>query len=512
MKNSIKRIAAATASAVMAISALSVSVSANSSDDYHTTYYWCNLSTEKFYDSLEEAREAGGTVIDVRALREDSAGMFSVKYPYYSKNTLKYYPTNEAALICSKFDQDKIEFGGPAGSPKKEGNYIYYSDFTKKYYTTYAEALKYASGYVYNASTREYYYLNGTTGTTAADNTFYGYYSTYTNKYYTTYNAALSASNNNPAYVRYAYYKSYNGSGNYYNSTTNTWYTTLAAALSASSNSSYGNISYTGTNFSVYYNSATGKYYATKSEAESANVLGAVTEYVVSNKAPSKTEYTYSSTPVYDYYNSPYYYYYYGYPYNYGYYNYNYYTNSTKAADGVPYVKGYQRYNSWTTLTKLVKTVKSGNKLTITMNGETKVPSSFLSAIDGKNVTVVFELDNGSSWTVNGKNVDSAKDVDLSVTYNVTDGVSSKLVKSAKDKNNGKIAAQFAVSDGFNTLGFTGKCSVKFSKDYAGSFAKAYIYDSDSNSLKLVSKSMVDSNGYTSFNASEGGVYLVVIF
>lgn len=510
MKNSIKRIAAVAASAVMTTSVLSISVSANSSDDYSTNYYWCNLSTKKFYDSLDEAKESDGTVIDVRALREDSSLNFSTKYPYYSSYTKKYYPSNQAALICSKFDQSKIEFGGPAGSSKKEGQYIYYSDFTKKYYTTYAEAVKYASGYVYNSNTKEYYYLNGTTYT--SNYSYYGYYSTYTNKYYTTYSAALSASNNNPAYVRYAYYKAYNGSGNYYNSSTNTWYTTLSAALSASGNSSYTNVSYTGTNFYVYYNSATGKYYASSAEAQNADSTGTVTTYSVSNTAPSKTEYTYGSV-VTDYYydNYNYYYNYYGYPYyNYYYYNYNY--KKTKASEGVPYVKGYPRYNSWTNLTSYVKKIKSGNKLTITMNGEDTVPSSFLSALKGKNVTVVFELDNGSSWSINGKNITSAKDVDLTVQYNITDGVPVKLVKAAKKKCDAKTAAQFAVSDSYTALGFTGKCTVKFSSDYAGSFAKAYVYDSDSNSLKLVSKSMVDSDGYASFNASEGGIYLVVIF
>ncbi|MDY2847389.1 MAG: hypothetical protein SOU50_04135, partial [Oscillospiraceae bacterium] len=179
------------------------------------------------------------------------------------------------------------------------------------------------------------------------------------------------------------------------------------------------------------------------------------------------------------------------------------------AGEGVPYLTGYKTRHSWSNLATYIKKVKSGSVVQITMNGASTVPDTFMSALKGRNVTVVFNMDNGVKWTVKGTSVTTAKTVNLSVSYDA-DAVSEKLVKKAT--KDAVAAAQVSVGTGDGSdMGFKGYCTIKFSSNRANQFAKSYVYDKNDNTLTLVSKSMTDDNGYVSFVASENGVYLVVL-
>ncbi|MGN0691371.1 MAG: hypothetical protein ACI4K7_03375, partial [Oscillospiraceae bacterium] len=191
------------------------------------------------------------------------------------------------------------------------------------------------------------------------------------------------------------------------------------------------------------------------------------------------------------------------------YYYYNYKATETVAGEGVPYLKGYTTRHSWSNLATYVKNVKSGSTVQITMNGATSVPETFMSALKGRNVTVVLYMDNGVTWTIKGTNVTTAKTVNLSVSYNA-DQIPSKLLKKATKDAIAAAEVSVGTADG-SELGFKGSCTIKFNSSRANQFAKSYVYDKADNNLTLVSKSMTDDNGYVSFVASENGTYLVVL-
>lgn len=511
MNKSLKKAAALTASLAMAVTAMpAIGASANSNDVYTSSYVWYNTKTEKYYDDKDEAIDASGSAADVingYSINFDYKVNFTLEYPYYSYYTKKYYPSFFAATAVSKGDESKVVYGGPDGLSTYESNYCYFSYYTRKYYTTYADALKHSA----NVEA----YVVKTNGTVAyANGTLYAYYSTYTNKYYTNYSDALAASNGNPAYVKTAYsYNTSNGLGNYYNSKTGKWYTTLSSALAAYNND-VNYIYYTGANFTVYYNSLNGKYYASIADAKAAGGTDVtITPYSLTGRYVPSSAFVSVSTysPYYYYYGSPYYYYgypyyyYYGYPYYYGY---TVTTTATTAGEGVPYLSGYKTKHSWSNLAAYVKKVKSGSVVQITMNGASTVPDTFMSALKGRDVTVVFNMDNGVKWTVKGTNVTAAKTVNLSVSYDA-DAISEKLVKKAT--KDAVAAAQVTVGTGESELGFKGTCTIKFSSNRANQFAKSYVYDKSENTLTLVSKSMTNDNGYVGFTASESGTYLVVL-
>lgn len=505
MKKSLKKAVALIASMTMAVSAVpAIGASAKSNDVYTSTYIWYNAKTELYYDSKEEAIEASSAadVYNGYAINNDYRVNFSPLYPYYSTYTKKYYPTFFAATAVSKGDESKVVYGGTDGAATYDVNHTYYSTYTRRYYSTYAEALSHSAN---NSS----YVIKTDKTVSVTTGTVYAYYSSYTNRYYVNYSDALAASKGIASYVKKVNYGVTNGTGDFYNTMTGQWYSTLSSALAASNNNA-DYVYYTGGSFTVYdYN---GKSYASEADAKAAGAdNNAVAHSYTGRYIPSSA---YTSTV---HYNTPYYYngyYYYGYPYYYGYYYgypyYNYYSvnTTTTAGEGVPYLTGHSTKHSWSNLASYVKNVKSGSVVQITMNGATSVPDTFMSALKGRNVTVVFYMDNGVKWTVKGTSVTSANAVNLSVSYGA-DEIPGALVKKAT--SGATTAASVSVGTGTDSLGFKGSCTIKFSSDRANQFAKTYIYDKEDNTLTLVSKSITDDNGYVSFTASKNGTYLVVL-
>lgn len=397
--------------------------------------------------------------------------------------------------------------------------------------------------------------------------TYYGYwYSTVTKQWYSSRSAALAASNNNANNIRsyYDYYGYYGYYGNYsewtgywQNSRTGTIYLNREDALKEAASADYivpyyGNSYYPGnaTPGSIYKYRYKGVDYPSIEAAMRAGgtALGVDIFYL-----PVGTD---GSTSYYYYYNGTYYgsltaaqnaggkklgeditlvpYNYYGNAYNnyYGYYGNNYYygmyadpyytyqqiiknnntssssSSSKEAEDGEPYIYGNKKKAGWDTVVSYINSAKKGATINVDMNGAVVVSESVMKALKGKDVNVRFVLDNGVRWTVNGKNITNVRSVNIYTEYNIN-YIPASLVKKASE--NAITKAQIGFTTSFDDLGTKATVSVKFSKSRAGCTAVAYRYDPNTNSLKGVSKSTVQSDGRCSFNITEGGPYLVVL-
>lgn len=465
------------------------------------TGYYCSL-TGKYYASYADALTAAGG----QAKYVTYVGTNAVNNRYYSSRTGLYYSTYTEALNASGGDASKVTYmGGDYWNDWYGYGYYgkYYSSYTGKYYSSYADAVKASGG---NSAFVTYvgsYYNNGYTGY---------YYSSYTGKYYSTYSAAVNASNGNTAYVT-AVGSLYNNSSAptngsiykyYYNGVA---YPTLEAAKNAGGTvgvdiyySAYGNPDSTG--YYYYYN---GTYYGTLEAAKKAGgtALGTDITYV-----------------PYNYYGNAYtnYYGYYG---NYGYID-PYYAlrdqlknnqsstsiSNKTAEDGEPYIYGKKNRAGWSTVIKYINAASKGDNIKVDMNGATTISKDVLAALDGKNVSVTFVLDNGVKWTVNGKNVDTAQDMIIYTQYNI-DFIPDKLVsKASKDA---VAKAEIGVSNNYDSFGSEASVTVKFATKRSGCTAVVYRYDPDANSLKGIAKAKVQADGSCTFSVTAGGPYLIVL-
>ncbi len=287
--------------------------------------------------------------------------------------------------------------------------------------------------------------------------------------YYYTYSSAYAAANGNTSLIR-----TYTNisSGQYFSKVTGAFYSTYSAALVASNNNPDLVIN-TGYYYNDYYD-----YY----------------DYYYNN-------YLYGYNGYYgNYYGS------YSDPYYYYFWNKN--NSTSSSSDSTTATLGNMK--GWTTVAKYLKKASTGKTYTIDMNKETTVPSSVLSAIKGRKITLKFVLDNGVTYTVDGREVTTAKDVNLNTRYN-TNNISKKLIKAAYKKNDAVSSAQISVSEG--SLGFTSEITVKFSSKRAGYKAKIYRYNSAKNSLQLVDTAKISSNGNCTFDKiTKGGDFVIVLY
>lgn len=531
-----KSIAATAAALLMATQAMAFSASAV--QNYY--YYYNGIYYSSPYDAAAAAGNNNGAWEAVASSRIPSGA--SLKY--YDSVSKKYYDTKALADAAGVANPTEIY----VGSYYINNNYYttgtgYYCSLTGKYYVTYADALSAAGGQAKYVTYVGNYAVNNR------------YYSSRTGLYYSTYAAALSASNGDASKVTYMggdYWYDWYGYGKYYSSYTGKYYSTYSAAVTASNgNASYvtavGNLynsNSTIVNGSIYKYYYNGVAYPTLQAAKDAGGTVGVDIYY-SNYG--KTD----STGYYYYYNGTYYgtleaakraggtalgtdityvpynYYgnaytnYYGYYSNYGYIdpyyalrdqlknNQNNTSVSNKTAeDGEPYIYGKKNRAGWSTVIKYINAASKGDNIKVDMNGASTVSKDVLAALDGKNVSVTFVLDNGVKWTINGKNVDTAQDMIIYTQYNI-DFIPAKLVSKASKDAVSK--AQIGISNNYDSFGSEASVTVKFATKRSGCTAVVYRYDPDTNSLKGIAKSKVQSDGSCTFSVTAGGPYLVVL-
>lgn len=275
------------------------------------------------------------------------------------------------------------------------------------------------------------------------------------------------------------------------------YYPTLSSALSAAGNN-YNLItkiydySRPQTN---YFSKVTGKYYSTYADALAAS----------RNSASNVYTFSYYTNDYYDLYG-------YGYGYDDPYYYYwlrrqNSTEDTSSKNDTTTASVGNRK--GWTAVSKYLSSVKTGSSVTVSMNTETVVPASAMSAIKGKNVTVKFVLKNGVVFTINGKDVSSASDINIDTSYN-TSMVPTKLVKAAYKKNKAVSSAQITISGG--SFGAEADVTVKFATKRAGCTAKLYRYNSGKETLSLVDTAKVQSNGKCTFgDVDKGGNFVIIL-
>lgn len=484
-----KSIAATAAALLMATQAMAFSASA-----YEPYYYYYNGI---YYSSPMDAAAAAGNNLGAYEAVPYAKVPATAVLKYYDPVTKKYYDTKDAAVTAGVTNPAEIF----VGSYYVNNNYSvsgsgYYCSLTGKYYSTYSAALSAAGGQAKYVT-----YV----GTIPVANRFY---SSYTGLYYSTYDDALRASKGQAKYVSYMggdYRYDYYGYGYYYSTYTGKYYSSYSAALSASNGkSSYvvpvGYLYDTTVTDSVYRYYYNGLAYASLKGAQDAGGTVGVDIYYLPY---GYTAYKYSS------YYDPYY----------GYVD-PYYilrndlnkdkisTSTKEAEDGEPYIYGNKKKAGWSTVIKYINAASKGANIKVDMNGASTISKDVLKALDGKNVSVTFVLDNGVKWTINGKDIDTAQDMLIYTKYNI-DYIPEKLVNKASKDAVSK--AQIGISNDYSSFGTEASVTVRFSDKRAGCVAVVYRYDPDSNSLKGVYKAKVQSDGSCTFTVTAGGPYLIVL-
>ncbi|MBQ8175804.1 MAG: hypothetical protein IJ035_02050 [Oscillospiraceae bacterium] len=502
MAKNISKIAAIALAGATAVSTLAISASAatvNKDGKLEGKVYIVTTTTtnadglpqtvETIYATEDAAKAVSTTYSSVDVTTIGSTVYVSGGIISATDNGGTAYTTVKSSTTGSGTNTGNVVYSTPSSTYWYYSNTVYYSALTGMYYpnisamqnvegvhtsyTPYTTNSGYSSTnrffdpytgtYSSSSSSGYSYAVSGSTTSTNDATSIYkvnGYY-------YPTYSAAYSAANGNTSLINWV--KDYTSAPtNYFSEVTGSFYSSYASALAASNGSSDRVTVMNGAYYDNYYD-----YYY---------------------------NYLYGYNGYYGYYD-------YTDPYFLYFYNKNY-SSSSSSKDTTTATLGKRK--GWTSIAKYLKSVSSGSSATIDMNKETVIPSEVTAAIKGRNVTVKFVLDNGVTFTVNGKDVTTAKDVDVDTTYN-TKSISTKLIKAAYKKNDAVSSAQLSIDAG--TLGFNSDVTVKFSAKRGGYKAKLYRYNAAKNSLQLVDTATIGSTGKCNFdNVTKGGEFVVVIY
>ena len=183
---------------------------------------------------------------------------------------------------------------------------------------------------------------------------------------------------------------------------------------------------------------------------------------------------------------------------------------ATNTEDNIeePFIKGENGKEGWDVIRAEVNQVNDGDTVTVDMNGAAVVPSDVLSEIKGKDVTIVFDMGNGITWSVNGQSItgDAIGDIDFSVKTN-TNSIPVDIINNITGE---RYSKQISLSyDG--EFGFTAVLSINMEAENAGLFANLFYYNENTGEMEFICYDEIAADGTADLTFTHASDYAIVI-
>ncbi len=175
-----------------------------------------------------------------------------------------------------------------------------------------------------------------------------------------------------------------------------------------------------------------------------------------------------------------------------------------------PYIKDDSGKEGWDVIKPQLEEAKSGDTVTVAMNGTTVVPKDVIDSIKGKDTTLVLDMGNGLSWKIFGKDITGAAgDIDFGVTVGADAGKSIPV-----DVINNVTGERFSLNltlayDG--ELGFKATLTVNMESKNAGLYANLFYYNEQTGELEFICAGQIDSDGNAELEFTHASDYTIVV-
>ena len=175
-----------------------------------------------------------------------------------------------------------------------------------------------------------------------------------------------------------------------------------------------------------------------------------------------------------------------------------------------PYIKDNSGNEGWDVIKPQLDEAKSGETVTVAMNGTTVVPKDIFDSIKGEDVTLVLDMGNGLSWKINGQDItEPSGDIDFGVTAGADAGKSIPV-----DVINNVTGERFSLNltlayDG--EFGFTATLTVNMESKNAGLYANLFYYNEQTGELEFISAGQIDSDGNVELVFTHASDYTIVV-
>ena len=175
-----------------------------------------------------------------------------------------------------------------------------------------------------------------------------------------------------------------------------------------------------------------------------------------------------------------------------------------------PYIKDDSGKEGWDVIKPQLEEAKSGDTVTVAMNGTTVVPKDVIDSIKGKDTTLVLDMGNGLSWKIYGKDItDAAGDIDFDVTVGADAGKSIPVdVINNVTGERSSLNLTLAYDGEF---GFTATLTVNMESKNAGLYANLFYYNEQTGELEFISAGQIDSDGNVELVFTHASDYTIVV-
>lgn len=173
-----------------------------------------------------------------------------------------------------------------------------------------------------------------------------------------------------------------------------------------------------------------------------------------------------------------------------------------------PFIKGDDGKEGWPVIGEEIDAADDGDTVVVDMNGSTTVPGNIIESVAGRDITIIFDMGDGITWSVNGKSVtaDNIQDINL--------GVSRDTKNIPVDVINHVTGERYSMTitiehDG--EFGFTAVLTVNMEKKNAGLYASLFYYNKAAEELEFVCADEIDAEGNAELSFTHASDYTIVI-
>ena len=185
-------------------------------------------------------------------------------------------------------------------------------------------------------------------------------------------------------------------------------------------------------------------------------------------------------------------------------------TDSSKPETGKPFIKGDSGKNGWDVIRSRIEAAEDGETINVDMNGSTIVPQNIFESIKDRDITVIFDMGNEVTWTVNGKDIKNIfGDIDFGISYGENAGAGIPL-----DIINNVTGERYRVNltlahDG--EFGFAAVLTINMDKKNAGLYANLFYFNKQMGKLEFICSDEIDAAGNAGLVFTHASDYTVIV-
>lgn len=183
----------------------------------------------------------------------------------------------------------------------------------------------------------------------------------------------------------------------------------------------------------------------------------------------------------------------------------------SKPDTGKPFIIDDKGKEGWDVIRDEVEVAKDGDTVTVDMNGATVVPGDVFNDIKGRDVTIVFDMGNGITWSVNGKDITSDNVGDIDFGVKVGADANNTIPVDVINKVTGERYSMNVSLAYDGEFGFKAVLSLNMDAKNAGLYANLFYFNEQTGELEFICADEIAADGTAELTFTHASEYTILI-